>query len=187
MSFYSQKELQNMGFERLGENVKVSRLASFHAPHRISIGDHSRIDDFCVLSAGDEGISIGRHVHVAVMCTLIGKSRIVLDDFVGISGRTAAYSSTDDFSGDVMTGPTVPSQFTNVITRPVHLGRHVVIGAGCVILPGTDARVGAAVGALSLIKGTLEEFTIYGGVPAVPIKKRSRGLLQHEAAFLRGA
>ena len=183
MSFYSETEVGELGFAGVGRGVRVSRLASFHGIERITIGDHSRIDDFCVLSAGEGGISIGSHVHVAVMGILIGRGRILLEDFCNISGRVSIYSSTDDFGGNYLTGPMVPVEHINVDSRPVRLARHVIIGAGSVVLPGTDARTGAAVGALSLVKGVLEEFTMYAGVPAVRIRDRERGLLAREATM----
>ena len=40
---------------------------------------NSRIDDFCVLSAGEGGIEIGDYVHVAVFCMLIGAGKIKLE------------------------------------------------------------------------------------------------------------
>lgn len=185
MSFFSEEELLGFGFARIGRGVKLSRLASLYGTSRISIGDHSRIDDFCVLSAGEGGIVIGRHVHVAVMCTLIGKAKIEIADFSGISSRVSVYSSSDDFSGAVMTGPTVPPEFTRVDSRPVQIGRHVIIGAGSVVLPGTEMQEGVALGALSLAKGVLRQFTLYYGVPAKEIRPRKRDLLELEAKLKR--
>jgi len=115
MAFRSEEELREMGFAALGRGVKLSRLASLHGISRISISDYSRIDDFAVLSAGEGGISIGMHVHIAVFCSLIG----------------------DDFSGAHMTGPTVPTEYLGVISKPVTIGRHCVVGTGSVLLPGT--------------------------------------------------
>ena len=180
MTFYTDEELRTIGLASVGQNVRLSRLASLHGASRISIGDHSRIDDFCVLSAGDGGISIGRNVHIAVFCSLIGRGRIEIRDFVGLSGRTSIYSSTDDFSGEFLTGPTIPPTLTNMDHKPVTIGRHAIVGAVSVILPGTELRDGVALGALSLAKGVLEEFTIYVGSPAVRKKARSRRLLELE-------
>ena len=56
MSFLNDTELNELGFASLGKNVKVSRRASIYNANRISVGDCSRIDDFCVLSPGTGGI-----------------------------------------------------------------------------------------------------------------------------------
>ncbi|MBT3210423.1 MAG: acyltransferase, partial [Planctomycetaceae bacterium] len=66
MSFYSMEELQTLGLASFGKDVKISRKASIYNPGQISIGNHVRIDDFCVLSAGEGGIEIGDYVHIAV-------------------------------------------------------------------------------------------------------------------------
>jgi acetyltransferase-like isoleucine patch superfamily enzyme len=186
MSFYTGKELESLGFASVGRNARISRDARFHGQARISIGDHSRIDDFCVLSAGRGGIAIGRHVHIAVMCSLIGQGRIEMMDFSALSSRVSVYSSSDDYSGAAMTNPTVPDEFRSVDSRPVRIGRHVIVGAGSVILPGTDLLEGAALGALSLASGTLGEFAIYSGTPARRIGLRRRDLLELAERMKRG-
>ena len=66
MAMLSQEAIEQMGFASVGKNVQISDRASFYGASRISIGSNVRIDDFCVLSAGVGGISIGQHVHIAV-------------------------------------------------------------------------------------------------------------------------
>jgi dTDP-4-amino-4,6-dideoxy-D-glucose acyltransferase len=183
-SFYTQAELLEIGFAFVGNNVKLSRKASLYNPTNISIGDHSRIDDFCVLSAGEGGIEIGRYVHIAINVSLIGKGKITVSDFAGISSRAAVYSSNDDFSGEYLTGPTIDSKFTNMTNAPVYIGKHVVIGTGSIVLPGINIGEGVSVGALSLVNKDCEPFKIYAGIPAKIIKDRSRKLLDLEKQFL---
>lgn len=184
MGMLDRAALQRMGFARLGEGVQVSDRASIHGAARIELGDHVRIDDFCVLSAGAGGIVLGRHVHVAVFCSLIGAERIELADFAGLSSRVSVYSSSDDYSGHALTNPTVPAEFTRVEHAPVTIGRHAIVGAGSVILPGVTLHEGAAVGALSLVSRACEPFTVYSGVPARRVGPRSRELLAVEQRFL---
>ena len=120
MSFYSQEELVCLGFKRLGRGVSLSRKASIYNAANIEIGDFSRIDDFCVLSAGEGGIFIGRHVHVAIYCSLIGNGMIELGDYSGLSSRVSIYSSNDDYSGEFMTNPNCAIRFhpCNACTGP---------------------------------------------------------------------
>ncbi|MBB4200280.1 galactoside O-acetyltransferase [Rhodoblastus sphagnicola] len=187
MSYYDAHELAQLGFAAIGKDVKISRLASIYGASRIAIGDHSRIDDFCVLSAGTDGILIGRHVHVAVMCAIMGAAEIRLDDYSGLSSRVSVYSSTDDYSGSAMTNPTVPAEYLNVMSQPVLIGRHVIVGAGSVILPGAILHEGAALGSLSLARGELEGFAIHAGTPARRIAERKRNFLAMAASFERDA
>lgn len=179
-SYYSAQELRALGLCRIGEDVRISRKASLHSPARISIGHHVRIDDYCVLSAGEGGIEIGDYVHIAVFCSLIGAGRIVLSDFSNLSSRVAVYSSNDDYSGEFLTNPTVPVRYSGVTHAGVHLGRHAIVGSGAVILPGVIIGEGVAVGALSLVKKDCRDFGIYSGVPARLIGERSRRLLDLE-------
>lgn len=178
MPCYNDEELHRLGLGGVGVGVKLSRKASLYGAARITLGDHARIDDFCVLSAGTGGIVLGRHVHVAVFCSLIGQGRMELGDYAGLSSRVTIYSSSDDYSGEFMSNPTVPAEFTNVVSAPVTLGRHVIVGAGAVILPGCTLHEGCGVGTLSLIRSDCEAFGMYFGTPARRIGTRSRNIIE---------
>ena len=184
MSTYSSAELKQLGFASIGNNVHISRKASFYGVERISIGDHVRIDDFCVISAGSGGIYLGNYIHIAVHSTIIGAGTVRLADYCNISARVSIYSSNDDYSGEYMTNPMIDPLYTNVQHEPVTLEKHVVIGAGSVVLPGVTIHEGCAIGALSLVNKSLSSWEVYAGQPATFIKKRSQGLLVHEKAFI---
>ena len=179
-SHYTQEELSEVGFAAWGRNVLISRKASFYGAERIRFGSHVRIDDFCVLSAGEGGIDIGDHVHIAVYSSLIGRGRIELHDFSGLSSRGSIYSSNDDYSGKSMTNPMVPEEFTGMSHSDVVVGRHVIVGSGSIVLPGVVLEEGVAVGALSLVRRSCSAFGIYSGMPAKRIGERNRGLLELE-------
>lgn len=181
--FLRDDELKSLGFAEIGSDVRLSRRASIHGASRIRIGSHVRIDDFAVLSAGAGGITIGSHVHIAVFVSMIGSAKITISDFAGLSSRVAVLSSSDDFGGSHLTGPTVPAQLTRVVSEPVSIGRHAVVGAGSVVLPGASMGDGSVVGAMSLVKGSLPPFTIYAGIPVRKIGDRSRDLLQLESSL----
>mgnify|MGYP003112930210 CR=1 FL=1 len=183
-SFYNTKELSELGFKSVGKNILISRKASLYGVSRISIGNNVRIDDFCFLSAGEGGIIIGNYVHISAYSSLVGQGEIILEDFVGISSKVTIYSSSDDFYGEYMSNPTVPSEFTGVISAPVLLCKHVLIGCGAVVLPGVTINTGAAIGALSLVVDDCDSFYIYKGNPATKLLKRSKKLLELEKEFL---
>tara|TARA_Y100001973_G_C5162730_1_gene314397 strand:- start:680 stop:1273 length:594 start_codon:yes stop_codon:yes gene_type:complete len=180
MSIYSDVELRQLGFAKLGENVRISKKASFYGIERISIGSNVRIDDFCVLSAGKGGIEIGSFIHIAVYTSLIGGGKITLSDFCNISSRVSIYSSNDDYSGEFMTNPMVPEEYTNVTTDSVVVGKHTIIGSGTVVLPGIVLGEGVAIGALSLVSKSCEAFNIYAGNPLKLIKVRKKQLIDLE-------
>ncbi|WP_296205428.1 acyltransferase [Psychrobacter sp. UBA3962] len=184
MAYLTEEQIQEMGFKSIGSNVLLSDKASYYNCKNISIGSNVRVDDFCVLSAGEGGIDIGSYVHIAIGVSLIGSGKIILKDFCGLSSRVSVYSSNDDYSGKFLTNPTVPTEFTNVSHGPVTIGKHVIIGSGSVILPNVILEEGVAVGALSLVNKSCKAFGIYLGVPAKRIKERKRQLLNMEKELL---
>ena len=185
MAWLTENEIKQLGFARVGKNVLLSNKASYYNCSKIEIGDYTRIDDFCVISAGIGGIDIGRNVHLAVYSSLIGTGKITLEDFSGLSSRVSIYSSNDDYSGTAMTNPTIPSEFTNVSNADVIIGRHVIIGSGSIILPGVVIEEGVAIGALSLVNKNCQAFTTYAGCPLKRIGNRSQNLLEVEKSFLK--
>lgn len=180
MAILTRDQLLRMGFKSVGENVNISDKASFYRTDKIIIGDNVRIDDFSVLSAGQGGIEIGSYIHIAVYCSLIGAAKITLKDYSNLSSKVAIYSSSDDYSGEYMTNPMVPEEFTNVHHGDVSIGKHVVLGCGAVVLPGVTIGDGAAIGALSLVNKSCFGFFVYAGVPVKIIKPRSKNLISLE-------
>jgi galactoside O-acetyltransferase len=180
MAFLTHNEIEKMGFLSIGENLQISDRASFYGVERIAIGNNVRIDDYCILSAGLGGITIGNYVHIAVFSSLIGASTIILSDFCNVSSRVSIYSSNDDYSGASLTNPTVPDVYKKIQSSEVIIKKHVIIGCGSVILPGAILQEGVAIGALSLVKNKCEAFGIYAGIPASLIRKRKPDLLAIE-------
>lgn len=176
-SFYSDTELREIGFFSIGNNVKISKKASIYSPELIKIGNNVRIDDFCILSGE---ISIGSYVHISAYTALYGKFGIEIEDFVTISGRVLVYSQNDDYSGNFMTNPMVPSELTNVTGGKVHFKKHSIVASGCIVLPNLTMGEGACLGAMSLLKSDIPEWEIFAGVPAKFISKRNSNLLDLE-------
>ena len=111
-SFYNENELKEIGFKSIGKNVLLSRKASIYGAKNISIKGNTRIDDFCILSGN---LSIGSHVHITAVVFLFGgDSGIVLEDFVGVSSRTAIYAKSDDYLGEGLTNPTIPDKYRKI-------------------------------------------------------------------------
>jgi hypothetical protein len=58
------------------------------------------IDDFSLISAGDEGIKIGSYVPILYCVCLIYRAEITIHDFVSIIIIATILSSNSDFSGN---------------------------------------------------------------------------------------
>lgn len=180
MAILTREEVEQMGFASVGENVFISTKASFYGVSKIHICNNVRIDDFCVISAGEGGVYIGNYIHIAVYSSLIGSGRITLMDYSNISSRVSIYSSNDDYSGNYMSNPMVPAEFTNVTHDAVVVGKHVIVGSGSIVLPGVVLDEGCAIGAHSLVKYNCEKLSIYAGNPARKIRERNDKLFELE-------
>lgn len=178
--FYTKEELNEMGFKSIGDNVLISDKSSIYGVKNIEIGSNVRIDDFCIISAGEGGIKIGNYVHIACYAHLIGSGQIIVDDHAQISGKVSIYSSSDDFSGDYLIGPTVPQEYSNVKNLTVHLKKYVILGCNVVVLPGVTIEEGTAIGALSLVSKSLPSYGIYGGNPLKFLKERTKGMQKYD-------
>jgi len=183
MAYLTNEVLKGMGFKALGKNVKVSDKASIYNPETIEIGDHSRIDDFCVVSGR---VKVGKYVHLAPFCLVAGGDvGITMDDFSGLAYGVKVFAQSDDYSGKTLTNPTVSDAYKNERKAAVRIGRHVIIGTGSIVFPGVDLADGCSVGAMALVSKSTEPWGIYTGNPARRVKDRKKDLLDLEAQFLR--
>lgn len=183
MAYLSEEKLREIGFKRLGKNVKISDKASIYNPELIELGNSSRVDDFCVLSGN---IKLGNFVHIAPLCLVAGgEEGISLDDFSGLAYHVQIFSQSDDYTGLTLTNPTVPAKYKLEKKEAVRLARHVIIGAGSIIFPGVNIAEGCAVGAMSLVNRSTEPWGIYVGNPARRVKERKKELLELEKKFIR--
>lgn len=177
------EDLRKMGIKKVGEGTIVDPTVRFINISNIEIGANTRIDAFTLISASSKGISIGDHVHIGSHTLMVGSEYIHIGDFTGLSGRVSVYSSNDDYSGDYLTGPTVPMNFRNVTNKSVIIGRHSVIGSGSVILPGINIGNGVSVGSLSFINQDIPNFKIAVGSPIRILRSRSQKFLELEKEF----
>ncbi|MBY8974412.1 hypothetical protein KHP62_01250 [Rhodobacteraceae bacterium NNCM2] len=182
--YFESEDLRAMGFAEVGEDVRIGRNCTVIGAENISLGAHIRIDGPTAIIAASGWLKIASHVHIGGGCHLSCAGGIEMADFSGLSQGVRLYSVTDDYSGGALTNPTVPAEFTNARAGTVRLGRHVIIGAGSVVLPDVTIGEGSAVGALTLVNASLAPWGVYAGQPAAWLRARSKELLEAEAAFL---
>ena len=177
MAFYDVK----YKFKRIGKNVFIGTNVYFRYPEHVEIGDNVIIDEFCYFTTR---MCIGNYVHISPHCSVIGgkKAEFIIGDFAGLSAGCRIVCSSDDYLGSGLTNPSIPEEFrAKVKYSSVTLQKHVVIGTGCVILPGIVVAEGSAVGAMSLINKNLDAWGVYHGIPAVRRKDRpSENILKLE-------
>jgi len=176
-SYMEIEELLKLGITVYGQNVKISKHAHIYNPKNLILHDNIRIDDFCVLS-GPGIIEIKNYVHIGAFCFITSGTRILIDDYSGLSQGVKLYGSNDDYSGDYLINSTIPLEFRNVTMGDIIIEKMVNICAGSVIMPNITIREGSIVGALSLLKDDTDKWYIYGGIPARKIKQRTNNCLK---------
>ena len=176
--YLSESEIAGLGFKSTGTNIKISRSCIFFNCHLIEIGKNVRIDANTVITANKESVKIGSYVHIGVGCYVNGSFGLELRDFTALSAGTKLFSSSDDYSGNYMTNPTVPSAFTNPTNGKVVIGKFVNIGSNCVIMPNVEIGEGSVVGALSFVNKSIRSWGIYFGSPVKRIGDRKKNVLE---------
>ncbi len=169
---------------KIGKGCKISDMVRIYGEENIEIGDNVRIDEFCILTGG-KGLKIGNHVHVAAYSILYGTGGLEIGDFFGGAVRTTILTSSDDYSGRSMVGPCIPRKYkTGNFTKPVKIGRQVILGVGVVVYPGVTIGEGVAVGAYSFVKHDCLPWSLYAGIPARRKGGRAADILDLERRFL---
>jgi virginiamycin A acetyltransferase len=121
----------------------------------VVIGENCYINSGTVIYSGN-GVTLGKGVLVAANCTLAAANH--------------EYRFNDK---TILGGGFIPSKGGIIIEDDVWLG------ANSVVLDGSIIRKGAVVGAGSLVRGELEEYGVYVGVPLKLIGKRGeQGLIK---------
>jgi acetyltransferase-like isoleucine patch superfamily enzyme len=170
--------------KKVGEDVIIWEKAQIIKPEVIAIGDSVIIDDFVFFSGG-AGATLGSFIHIASHVSIAGSGEFTMGDFSGISGGTRVYTANEDYLGGCLTNPAVPAPYRMPILSYVRIGKHAIIGANAVILPGVTIGEGAVVGAQSLVTRDCEPWTINMGSPAKAVRERKRERMLELEAELR--
>lgn len=169
--FYTREELLDLGFESVGDPVWVSRKSSLYA---ISgrLGRHVRVDDFCILKGS---IELGSYVHIAAYCSLSGVGGAVrVGDCSSLGNRTSVYTGSDDYRADFLNSNLVPRRMVKTLTGEVRVGTGALVGAHCVLLPGSVVGDAASVGAGCILSQAVEPgiILVSTAARALPTGKR---------------
>jgi acetyltransferase-like isoleucine patch superfamily enzyme len=113
----------------------------------IRLGYRCRINPYSVLY-GHGGLVIGDHVRIAAHCVLIPANH-----------------------GIALDGGLIAEQ--PMSRRGIRIGNDVWLGAGVRVLDGAIIGEGCVVAAGAVVRGALEPYGIYAGVPAKLVRRRS--------------
>lgn len=143
-------------------------------PHLAKVGNHVAIDFgfYCTT-----GLNLGDYIHISPHVSVIGgeKTSLNMGDFTFISTGARMICGSDLFMGDGLIGPMIPDEYKDTqILEPINLKRFSGVCANSVVMSGVTMAEGSVLGANSFLKTSTEPWTIYGGSPAKPIKKRHK-------------
>lgn len=131
----------------IGNNVKIAKYCSIYgsASAPLEIGEGSYIGMFSVLNGYSASLKIGKHVSIAQNVNIMTDS-----------GPNAS---------------TLMQTIYPILKGAVTIDDHAWIGAGVIIGPGVSIGKCSIVAANSFVNTDIEPFSLYGGNPAVFIKK----------------
>lgn len=153
------------------------------------VGLNVRFDAVVHLMRYPRQIELGNDVYVkygARMCPCNALATIKIGKRTTIGYNTIIFASEAiEIGDDCMIAPnvyfvdsnhgTAPGRRMNAqenVTAPITVQDDVWIGTGAVVLKGTFVSEGCVIAANSVVKGTLEPYSIYAGSPAQKIGTR---------------
>jgi len=166
-----------------GNNVTIYAGARLVYPENIVLGDRVTIDDFAFIVA-KPFVLIGSYVHIAGFASIAGGGAFMMGDYSTLSWGARIYTGTEDLDG--MVGATIPEPYRKAKRSYVVIGKHCMVGANSVVLPGVTIPDGTVIGAMSLVlEGTkLKPWSIYAGTPVRWLRYRQRDKIQQLAEAL---
>ena len=178
--YFDTEDLKEFGFKSLGDNVTIAKNCTIVGLENISIGSNVRIDSGTLIAAKKGNLILENYIHIAAYCHLACAGSLTMRSFSGISQGVKVFTITDDFTQSHLMNPTIPKEYFKPNVESVELQKHVIIGAGTVIMPGVEVGEGSTVGALSFINKSLSPWGVYAGIPAIKLKDRDNSLLNEE-------
>lgn len=184
--YLTSETLSRMPFKSLGHDVMIHERVTLVGIENISIGSHVRIDPEVILLATGS-LTIGSYTHIAPGVFITAKAGFEMRNFANIAHGARIYTINDDYSGEHLMGPTIPAELLGLSSGAVLMEEHASVGAGAIVLPGVTLAEGSVLGALSSIARSTEPWTIYGGVPAKPIRERRRDVIRKGQELLESS
>ena len=174
--------MEELTFKRGGADLYVDKTSRIKHPHLVELGNHVAIDMGVYLSTS---ATIGDYVHIAPYACIIGggESKLIMEDFSGISAGCKIICGGDDFTKGMM-NPQVPIQYRSPKITIITFEKFSCVGVNSVVMPGVTLKEGSVVGSNSTLTKDTEPWTIYVGNPARPVKLRDKETILSHAKQL---
>jgi acetyltransferase-like isoleucine patch superfamily enzyme len=154
----------------LSKNVRVGPYARLS---RIKVGENSSVDYGVLCTGFGKGkIRIGKETYIGIRNVLDWSDDIAIGDFVHIAGPGTAlwtHSTAKMCLNGIPLTRKDEGKFRP--TAPITIENNVYIGGNCTIYPGVTVHHHAVVAPNSAVTRDVPSYSMYGGVPALMIKK----------------
>jgi putative colanic acid biosynthesis acetyltransferase WcaF len=107
-------------------------------------------------------LEMGRHASLGPGVTCYNVARITIGDFADVSQRAHLCSASHEIDDGGF----------RLVARPINIGSQAWIAAEAFVGPGVSTGRGAVLGARGVAFRDLDDWTVYVGNPARPVRKR---------------
>jgi galactoside O-acetyltransferase len=171
--YLSENDLEKLGISIVGSNVLVSEHATIVGLSNLSLGSNIRIDSHVVILCRRGPLSIGSNVHIEPASSIVAHHGISIGNYCTLSHGVRLFTASADYSGESFHNVFPDGRYQNPKVGSIEIRDHVIVGANSVVMPGVTIGEGAAVGALSFVRNSLEDWSIYAGNPIKRLGSRS--------------
>jgi len=170
--YFDEAELRAFGIWNVGTNVRVSQHATFVGLQNIYLGSNIRIDSHVVIVSGRATLTVGNNVYIEPASSIVTHFGVEIGNYCTISHGVRLFTASADYSGEYFTNIVPDSKYQEPKGAPIIIHDHVIVGGNSVVMPGTEIGEGAAIGALSFVRHSIDGWAIYGGNPLKRIGDR---------------
>jgi len=153
----------------LGKNVMINGLSRKGVVlcDGVNLGPYTIIEATGVVTNLGEGVYIGKSSGIGGFSYIGGAGGVTIGENV-IMGQYVSFHSENHISDDVV----VPIKFQGVTRKGIVIEDDCWIGAKVTFLDGAHVGRGCIVAAGSVVRGSIEKYSIAAGVPATVIRTR---------------
>jgi acetyltransferase-like isoleucine patch superfamily enzyme len=156
----------------VGHDLQVAPGVVLKHPETMEFGNSVFIGAQTVIQGRFDGTCrIGNHVWIGPQAYFDARE-LVLEDYVGWGPGAKVLGSTH--TGEPSDVPIIT---TNLLIKPVMIGRGADIGMNASILPGIQVGAHSIVGAGSVVTHDVPDYAIVAGVPARLLRFRHRATI----------
>lgn len=163
----------NLRYKSFGKKSKIFRPLHISGKSRISIGNNvyvykgARIQTIANWAGNGKfgELYIGNGTSIEQFCHIVAADRIIIGDECVFSAFVYISDCSHQFT------PGVRIMDTELICKPVTIGKHCFIGIGSYILPGVNLGNNVVIGANSVVTSDIPDDCMAVGSPAKVIKK----------------